>query len=298
MDSEAELAVRVAAMAWLDARPTAQVDINYLSNFEFDGERISLVNVQGGIRKPRQLTAALSVRTGYTRQGDAPPYSDDIGDDGLQRYKYRGVDPQQADNRALRRAYELKLPIIWLVAVLPGQYEPIYPVWVIDDDPHKLEFTLALDGAQRWMKPADLDEDARRYALRLTKQRLHQRMFRANVIMAYRGRCCICRIAHAELLDAAHIIEDGLPNGDAITPNGLAMCKIHHAAFDAGILGVRPDLTLHVRKDVLDEVDGWMLKGGIQGVHNHRLEIVPRSRADKPDPIRLEVRYDTFLQAG
>ena len=35
----------------------------------------------------------------------------------------------------LRRAYELKLPIIWFVGVESGIYEPLYPVWVVGDDP-------------------------------------------------------------------------------------------------------------------------------------------------------------------
>ena len=73
------------------------------------------------------------------------------------------------------------------------------------------------------------------------------------------------------------------------------MCKIHHAAFDNRIMGIRPDLTLHVRQDVLDEIDGWMLKGGIQGVHNQKLAVIPKSRASRPDPARLEARYTEFI---
>ena len=83
--------------------------------------------------------------------------------------------------------------------------------------------------------------------------------------------------------------------GQPVVPNGVSLCKIHHGAFDANILGIRPDLTLHVRADVMDEVDGWMLAGGIQGVHNRPLEILPKSRASRPDPVRLEERYAAFL---
>ena len=48
------------------------------------------------------------------------------------------------------------------------------------------------------------------------------------------------------LLDAAHIIADkdeGL--GQPIVPNGLPMSKLHHAAFDAHLLGIAPDFRLH-----------------------------------------------------
>ena len=125
----------------------------------------------------------------------------------------------------------------------------------------------------------------RRYAERLTKTRLHQRVFRSQVLLAYAGKCAICHLKHSELLDAAHIIADGQPNGEPVVPNGLSLCKIHHAAFDHKILGIRPDLTLHVRQDVLEEIDGWMLRGGIQGVHDKRLEVLPESVPHDPTPV-------------
>ncbi len=52
----------------------------------------------------------------------------------------------------------------------------------------------------------------------------------------------MCRLRHEELLEAAHILPDGHPQGLAVVPNGLALCKLHHAAFDSYIIGVTPDL--------------------------------------------------------
>lgn len=252
---------------------------------------------QRGIRKPAGMRAALAIRTTFTDPGQAPPYADTIGTDGLQRYKYRGSDPMHSENVALRNAMNAKLPLIWFVGVAKGAYEPIYPVWVVGDEPEKLQFALALSAEQRFLKPSEMDLDMRRYAERVTKQRLHQRVFRTQVLMAYEGKCAICRLKHLELLDAAHIIGDGRPNGEPVVPNGLSLCKIHHAAFDHRILGIRPDLTLHVRPDILEEVDGWMLKGGIQGVHDKSLEVIPATKSAQPDPARLETRYAEFLSA-
>lgn len=283
-------------MAWLEQRPTDRVDYSWLSGFEYEGTRVALMDRQRGIRKPAGFEAALAIRTTYTPPDKLPPYNDEIGPDGLQRYKYRGDDPMHPENIALRNAKELGLPIIWFVGVQPGLYEPIYPVWVVGDDPAGLEFALAVDESQRSVTPgASVDADTRRWVERRTKQRLHQRVFRSQVLLAYDGRCAICRIKHVELLDAAHIVADGRPNGQPVVPNGLSLCKIHHAAFDHQILGIRPDLTIHVRQDVLEEVDGWMLKGGIQGVHDTPLSIVPRSRAERPSEERLEERYAEFV---
>ncbi len=283
-------------MAWLDKRPSPRVDFAWLSGFEYAGTRLPLMDRQRGIRKPARMQAALAIRTTFTPPNQVPPYNDTIGADGLQRYKYRGEDPDHPENVALRRAYEDRLPLIWFVGVASGLYEPIYPVWVVGDDPDALEFALALDEGQRFVAPGQVvSEDTRRYVERLTKARLHQRVFRSQVLLAYEGKCAICRIRHAELLDAAHIIADGRPHGQPVVPNGLSLCKIHHAAFDNSILGIRPDLTLHVRQDVLEEVDGWMLKGGIQAVHNTPLAIVPATRAARPSKSRLEERYAAFL---
>lgn len=43
--------------------------------------------------------------------------------------------------------------------------------------------------------------------------------------------------------------------GEPVVPNGMALCKLHHAAFDRNILDVRPDLRVAIRQDVLEEID-------------------------------------------
>ncbi len=81
-------------------------------------------------------------------------------------------------------------------------------------------------------------------------------------------------------------------------PNGLAMCKIHHAAYDARILGVRPDYMVQIRADILLEKDGPMLHYGLQARHGQRLMAVPRVQRERPDPARLAARYQEFLAAA
>jgi putative restriction endonuclease len=287
--------VREAAMRWLDGRPTAQVDYAWLATFEYDGQRIPLMDRQRGIRKPAVMSAALSMRTVFTKPGETPPYADAEGSDGLQRYKYRGDDPMHSENRALRRAHEDGLPLIWFVGVGEGLYEPLYPIWIVADEPQRLQFVLALDEGQRLVTPGvQLQPETKRYVERINKVRLHQPMFRARVLNAYSSQCAVCQLRHPQLLDAAHIIADGKPHGDPVVPNGLAMCKIHHAAFDNNILGVRPDLTIHIRQDILEEVDGPMLRHGLQGMHNLKVK-TPRRTDARPDESRLEERYAEFI---
>lgn len=77
--------------------------------------------------------------------------------------------------------------------------------------------------------------------------------------------------------------------------NGLALCKIHHSAYDHGILGIRPDLVVEVRADLLDEVDGPMLRYGLQERHGQKLMMVPRARREQPDRDLLAQQYTAFL---
>ncbi len=156
---------------------------------------------------------------------------------------------------------------------------------------------MALDEEQFLADRSDAPLDLRqRNVLRLTRLRLHQPVFRAQVLRAYDVKCSICRLKHENLLDAAHIQPDA-EGGQPVVPNGLAMCKIHHAAYDAGIVGIDPAYRVEVRQDVLREVDGPMLRHGLQDVHGWRLE-VPRRLTERPDRDKLAERYARFRAAS
>lgn len=111
---------------------------------------------------------------------------------------------------------------------------------------------------------------------------------------AYEGRCGICTLKHPELLDAAHIVPDSEELGAPIVVNGLALCKIHHAAYDRNLLGISPDRVVRLSPSVLSESDGPMLRHGLQEMHGRTLA-VPRSTSEWPDPERLALRYREFL---
>ena len=137
----------------------------------------------------------------------------------------------------------------------------------------------------------------RRYIRQETTRRLHQPVFRAMVMRAYETRCAVCELRHGVLLDAAHIVEDRDERGIASVRNGLALCKIHHAAYDARILGLTPELRVEIRDDILHEVDGPLLEHGLKGLHGQPLRVVPARRAERPDPALLQVQYDRFRSA-
>ena len=285
-----ELDVRRAAMAYLAEvtdRSGGVVTRAQLEAFTYGGEQLKLIDQSRGIRNPRQLAATLSILS--QPQG---PYDDVETEDGLLRYAYRDGDPAGGDNRKLRRAAELGLPLLLLQGIAPGVFVPTYPVYVVRDDPVGRFVEIAVDESLRFLAGATPTEDTREYAERLTKLRLHQPVFRARVLQAYDQACAICRLRHVDLLDAAHILSDA-DGGQPVVPNGMSLCKIHHAAYDRGILGVRPDYVVQVRADVLREVDGPMLRHGLQDVHGWTLGLPKRPR-DRPDQQLLGRRWASF----
>jgi len=300
MAEDADARLRAAAFAHLDRlqqlHPDGALRSADINDFLFDGQPQRLI-VQTGIWKPAGLTAALSIRTTYTPPDQPPPYEDDLGTDGYVRYKYRGTEPNHSDNRALRDALASHVPLIYFVGIDKGLYSAHYPVWIVAEDRTRLEFTVAVDAAQRPAGTVDAIWPDKAYALRLTQQRLHQPVFRTRVLRAYNDTCAICRLRHAELLDAAHILPDWHAKGDPVVPNGLALCKIHHAAYDQNIVGIRPDLVVEVQARVLAEIDGPMLRHGLQEMAGVRIA-APQSMQSKPDPERLEERYTEFRAVG
>lgn len=242
----------------------------------------------------------LSILTKAVVAGQERPYEDELSDQGLLLYRYRGEDPHHRDNVGLREAMRTDTPLIYFVGLVPGSYMAWWPSFVVEDSPATLTFTVAVDEPHvlTQQRSDPLPEDARRrYATRVQLQRLHQVSFRHKVIRAYRQACAVCRLRHTELLDAAHIVPDGAQRGLPIVSNGVALCKLHHAAFDRYILGVRPDLRVEISIKVLEEIDGPMLVHGLQGFHHTSLN-VPSRREQQPDVDLLAERYELFRQAG
>jgi putative restriction endonuclease len=299
MDEQFEKEVRTAAINHVQRLSSVFADIipgvELNKGFEYRGEIYHLKSQQG-IFKPRQLDLPLTITTSYDG-----PYEDDIGDEFL-TYKYRGYDQSyydHCDNVGLRKLINTGLPLIYFHGVEKGKYVAVYPVYIVDDNPDRMEFTVAADDIRTIFETSFQDpagESGRRqYVTREVKLRLHQSGFRARIMKAYNEQCAICRLKHPELLDAAHIIPDSEEGGTAEVQNGLSLCKIHHSAYDQNIIGIDTDYKVHVRRDILEEIDGPMLKHGIQELNQTRI-YTPRGN-QKPSLEKLDWRFQRFRSA-
>lgn len=299
-DRARDARVREAAFDWLAGQVAELGDVLpwtvLLEGFRIDRRRVPLLSQQG-IFKPAVLDVPLSIRT-----SSESPYSDAFGKDGLLRYAHRGTDPSHRENRGLRFAMEEGLPLVYFHGLVKGRYLATWPVYIVGDEPTSLSFFVAVDDADHvslsslgeWIVGEGADA-RRRYVTTVARQRLHQRAFRERVLLAYRHQCAACRLRHDELLDAAHIIPDADPEGEPVISNGLALCRLHHAAFDRFFIGLRPDYVIQVRPDLLVEEDGPTLRHAIQGLHGKRIGL-PRRASHHPSVELLTRRYRRFVE--
>ncbi|MEX2647320.1 MAG: HNH endonuclease [Gaiellaceae bacterium] len=264
------------------------------AGFPFRGRRVPFLSYMKGIHRAaaQRGPAALSILTSWKS-----PYGDKETDEGV-LYAYRAGSIDQPDNRALREAVALAVPIVYFVGTRTGWYRPLYPCFAVQDEP-ALRRVLITKGATAGpldeREPVLLEDPLeRRYAVREMRVRVHQARFRGKVLPAYSSQCAICRLREVRLLDAAHIVADA-EAGDPLVSNGLSLCSIHHRAFDQDLVGISPDYGVRVADQLLADEDGPMLDL-LKGAHGTTIH-VPHRRAWRPDRELLARRFDRFLAA-
>jgi putative restriction endonuclease len=284
--SDLDTRIRLAAFSFLEEQTKLLGDELsrdlLLKGFIFDGHRVPLLGPQG-IFKPALMQLPLSLFTAPQEPGKKRPYEDGFDDSDRVLYCYRGTDPQHRDNVGLRQCMQQQKPLIYIAGIAPSLYMVAGPAFIVNDDPQRLVFTVQVDDRSILRMPHDATTAGeialrRHYVTTQVQQRLHQRSFRERVLQAYQKQCVL------------------LGWGEPVVSNGLALCNLHHAAYDSNILGVTPDLKVEVRLDVLQEKDGPMLEWGLQKFHGAEL-IPPRRALDRPNPDYLAERYAIFQRA-
>lgn len=298
-----DIAIRLAAFEAIArlvgrvGRPLPWADI--AKGFIFADERILFASKPRGIYKPRQIErGALSVKTPVPRIGRTTRYDDVSIESDSFVYKFQGNDPNARDNQWLREAWQDQSPLVYFYGVAETYYEPIWPVYVVYWDPHKLEARLEAVPAKEHVAAEGLGEEIeRQYATRLAWQRIHQAQFREIVLEAYSYRCAFSGLPIRRLLEAAHIVADAHGLGIASVQNGIALSPLHHAAFDANLVGIDPDYFIRVGPRLRKYSDGPILERELKELDGLRMN-VPKSREAQPSQELLTIRYREFQEAN
>lgn len=144
---------------------------------------------------------------------------------------------------------------------------------------------------QAFLESAQNEAEAvRRVELVQTIRAFRDARFRPAVLRAYSHRCAVCGTA-LKLVDAAHIVPVTHPQGTDDITNGLALCLLHHAAYDTALIGVRSDLRVVVNTTAVSRLIEGQLHGGLDGFRQALPPqiTIPAALEVRPDPAKLRL---------
>ena len=91
-----------------------------VAGFSVAGRRVPLMGPQGIFKPAILVRIPLSVTTAPIVEGKKRPYEDEISDDNLIAYRYRGKDPAHHENVGLRLAMREQTPLVYFFGTAPG----------------------------------------------------------------------------------------------------------------------------------------------------------------------------------
>lgn len=130
----------------------------------------------------------------------------------------------------------------------------------------------------------------RKEVLRIIKQKVRDADFRDRIMTAYKSTCAMCGI-QMKLIDAAHIVPVESPKSTDDTNNGIALCALHHRAFDNGLVSFDSKYKIEVNQDRLQKLSAQNLDGGYNIFKNNLRAVIeiPADRRDHPHPSHIKL---------
>lgn len=123
--------------------------------------------------------------------------------------------------------------------------------------------------------------------------------FRPAVLTAYSYKCAVCN-CDLKLVDAAHIVPITHAKSTDEVTNGMALCRLHHGAYDNGLMGVQSNHRIVINPEMVNHLRDIHLATGFDRFKNQLPERIriPSSIEvrPKPDFLRLGLELRRFPQ--
>lgn len=136
----------------------------------------------------------------------------------------------------------------------------------------------------------EISDEPRRFAVLSAKRALRDASFRQRVLGAYGQRCAMCGI-QLRLLDGAHILAAKHPDSTDQTHNGIALCALHHRAYDNALVTFDTRFKTHLNEEMLEKLKVHDLAGGLERFQNELRSVLslPPDRRDRPSSHFIEL---------
>ncbi len=130
-------------------------------------------------------------------------------------------------------------------------------------------------------------------SLAIVKQRRNQAYFREAVMTMYDRKCLVTGLHSDPLIEVAHIVP--WAENEAlrlVTANALTLNPLIHRAYDANLIGIDPDMVIHVDEELILASEGD-LRTLFLNVDGHQLALPEHAR---PAADYLDAHYQGFLK--
>lgn len=126
-------------------------------------------------------------------------------------------------------------------------------------------------------------DTTRRQTVVSVSRRLRSNDFRKRVLGAYTQRCAICGV-QLKLIDAAHIVPVYHQRSTDETCNGLALCALHHRAYDQALVTVDESYAIVFNRAQAKQLKNLELDSGAEKFELNLLKeiLTPHAIADRP----------------
>ncbi len=123
----------------------------------------------------------------------------------------------------------------------------------------------------------------RQWAVTETRRALRALDFSERVLTAYNHRCAICGL-QLRLLDGAHILPVADPDSTDETANGVALCALHHRAYDRMLVTFDTDFRVHINEMRVRELRAAGLTGKLRDFRDNLREVIhlPPEKGHRP----------------
>jgi putative restriction endonuclease len=125
--------------------------------------------------------------------------------------------------------------------------------------------------------------EQRKYAMLSTKRAIRALDFSRRVLGAYEHKFAICGM-QLRMVDSAHILPVADPNSTDQTANGVALCTLHHRAYDRGLVTFDSKFRVHINKAMVEILVGDDRADGLD-VFKRNLRpfiLTPADKRDRP----------------
>ena len=259
------------------ARPEHEyrIQITGVSRFENPpGEDTLILGWSEGF----EVFAGFDYRRHAGPLGASPSFQ--ISQAALRAAQIRGFAPSEKGNGEIAiafrpdfaAAYVQNLRALHATGAVPGEAAILEK---ISEDPYAVRVADITSAVAR----------DRRIEIVETRRAVRDAQFRRRVLNAYGHRCAMCGV-QLRLLEAAHVLPVEQVGSTDDTDNGVALCSLHHRAYDRALITFDPEYLIRVNEKHVAELTGAALVGGLR---EFRLALkpsllLPADPRDHPKP--------------